>query len=58
MNQQQLQCPLCQGTDFDQESSRQDSRWGFTSHKMTLMICRQCRFVLHFSQGRSIFDFD
>ena len=54
----ELTCPLCQGTDFDRESSRQDSKWGFTSHKMTLMICRQCRYVLHFSQGRSIFDFD
>ena len=31
---------------------------GFHLHKMTLMIQRRCRYVLHFSDGRSIFDFD
>lgn len=56
--EQQLACPLCHGTEFERQESRQDSKWGFTSHKMTLMICLQCRYVLHFSQGRSVFDFD
>jgi hypothetical protein len=55
---QQLVCPLCRGTEFERQQSRQDSRWGFTSHKMTLMICLTCRHVLHFSGGRSVFDFD
>jgi uncharacterized protein len=50
--------PLCHGTDFDSERGRLDSRWGFTSHRMTLLICRQCRFILHFYDNRSIFDFD
>ena len=56
--EQQLACPLCHGTEFERQQSRQDSRWGFTSHKMTLMICLTCRHVLHFSEGRSVFDFD
>ena len=58
MTAPQLACPLCRGTEFDQEHSRQDSRWGITSHKMILMICRECRYVLHFYDRHSIFDFD
>jgi predicted nucleic-acid-binding Zn-ribbon protein len=54
----QLTCPLCHGTEFQQEESRQDSRWGFTSHRMTLMICVRCRYVLQFYDKHSIFDFD
>lgn len=53
-----LTCPLCQGTEFQQEESRQDSRWGFTSHRMTLKICQRCRYVLHFYDTHSIFDMD
>lgn len=58
MTQPQLSCPLCRGTDFQRETARQDSRWGLTSHRMTLMICRRCRYVLHFYDRNSIFDFD
>ena len=53
-----LHCPLCNGNIFDREESRQDSRWGFTSHRMTLLICRRCRYVLHFYDNHSIFDVD
>ena len=53
-----LACPVCGGTEFDQEQGRMDSRWGLTSHKMVLMICRRCRLILQFSAGRGIFDFD
>ena len=53
-----LVCPICRGTDFESEESRQDSRWGWTTHVMKLLICTRCRFVLHFSEGQSIFDFD
>lgn len=53
-----LACPLCRGTSFRQEESRSDSRWGFTSHRMTLLICTQCQFVLHFYNDHSFFDFD
>jgi hypothetical protein len=54
----ELVCPMCGGTGFDREESRQDSMWGLTSHTMTLLICTRCRFVLHFYEGNSIFDFD
>jgi uncharacterized protein YbaR (Trm112 family) len=53
-----LACPLCRGTSFQQEESRQDSRWGFTSHRMTLLVCDRCRYVLHFYDSHSIFDFE
>jgi hypothetical protein len=51
-------CPVCGGMELDRQESRQDSMWGFTSHKMTLLICARCRFVMHFYEGNSIFDFD
>ncbi len=53
-----LACPLCSGTTFQREESRQDSRWGFTSHRMTLLVCDRCRYVLHFYDEHSIFDVD
>ena len=53
-----LVCPLCGGRSFEQQESRQDSRWGFTSHVMLLMICSTCNHVLHFWGGNSLFDFD
>jgi hypothetical protein len=54
----ELACPLCHGTQFDRQQGRLDSRWGFTSHRMTMMICRRCRYILHFYDSHSIFDFD
>ena len=53
-----LRCPLCEGQQFAREESRQESRWGFTSHRMTLMICQRCRYVLHFYDTHSIFNLD
>jgi hypothetical protein len=53
-----LRCPLCGGLDIERQQGRIDSRWGFTSHKLVLMICRRCGLVLQFSAGRGIFDFD
>jgi hypothetical protein len=53
-----LACPLCDGVDFDRQQGRMDSRWGLTSHKLVLMICKRCGLVLQFSAGRGIFDFD
>ena len=58
MTAPELACPLCRHTEFQREESRQDSRWGFTSHRMTLLICVRCRYVLHFYDKNSIFDFD
>ena len=53
-----LKCPLCEGAEFDRQQGRMDSRWGITSHKLVLQICRRCGLVLQFSAGRGIFDFD
>ena len=32
--QRTLACPLCGNTEFSTEESRQESRWGLTSHRM------------------------
>jgi hypothetical protein len=53
-----LECPLCQNTDFEKQEGKMDSKWGLTAHKVILMICKKCRFILSFSKGRTIFDFD
>jgi hypothetical protein len=54
----QLTCPLCGGTDFEKQEGKMDSKWGLTAHKVTLMICTGCRFVMTFSKGRTVWDFD
>ena len=55
---QSLRCLICGFTEFDRQQGRMDSRWGFTSHKLVLMVCRRCGFVHQFSAGRGIWDFD
>ncbi|HEX6681183.1 MAG TPA: hypothetical protein VF062_00195 [Candidatus Limnocylindrales bacterium] len=51
-------CPLCHNTEFEQKEGRLKSKWGMTWHKMTLLICTQCRYILHFYDRHSIFRFD
>ncbi|MER6826772.1 hypothetical protein ABT352_12355 [Streptosporangium sp. NPDC000563] len=58
MTHPELACPLCRGTEFRKETGRLDSRWGITSHRLTLMICERCRYILQFHDKHSIFDFD
>ena len=58
VQQRQLRCPVCGSVEFDKEEGRIDSRWGFSSHKIVMMVCRTCGLVLQFSAGRGIFDFD
>jgi hypothetical protein len=53
-----LRCLICGGTEFDTERGRLDSRWGITTHKVIMRICRRCGLVLQFSAGRGIWDFD
>ena len=53
-----LACPLCRCPQFQQEEARNDSKWGFTSHRITMLICMNCRYILHFYDHNSIFDFD
>jgi len=35
-----------------------DSEWGLTAHRVTLLICERCQYVLSFYEGNTIFDFD
>ena len=51
-----LKCPVCDGGDFEVEESRQNGRWGVTSHRLTLHICRTCRYVMHFYDAHSMFN--
>jgi len=51
-----LVCPMCQGTEFEKQEGKMDSKWGITAHKITLMISKNCRYILSFSKGRTIFD--
>ncbi|MEK6920197.1 MAG: hypothetical protein AABX62_04045 [Thermoproteota archaeon] len=53
-----LTCPLCGSTSFSREEGKMDSKWGFTAHKIVLMVCNQCAFVMSFSKGRTFWDFD
>ena len=53
-----LVCPLCKSTGFTKEEGKIDGKWGLTAHKITLQICSKCGFVMQFSRGRSIWDFD
>jgi len=53
-----LVCPLCKSQEFTQEQGKIDSKWGLTAHKITLQICNKCGFIMQFSRGRSIWDFD
>ena len=51
-------CPLCGWRRFHVQEGRLDSKWGFTSHQVILLVCERCRFVLHFYEGNSVWDFD
>jgi hypothetical protein len=50
-----LSCTVCDGRDFDEQTSREDSQFGMTTFRMRLLICKQCGFVMQFSLGRSLF---
>ena len=52
-----LSCPLCENTTFQREESGRTAA-GPHSHRMTLMVCRRCRYVLHFYDEHSVFDLD
>ena len=51
-------CPLCGSQTFQQEEGKLDSKWGMTAHRVTLLICERCRYVLTFYDNNTIFDFD
>ena len=51
-------CPICGNNTFRQERGKIDSEWGVTAHRVTLLICGRCSYVLAFYDGNTIFDFD
>jgi len=51
-------CPMCGNGNFRQERGKVDSEWGITAHRVLLLICERCSYVLAFYEGNTIFDFD
>jgi uncharacterized protein len=51
-------CPLCGNATFRQEEGKFDSAWGFTAHRVTMLVCERCSYILTFYEGNTIFDFD
>lgn len=51
-------CPICTFDVFRREKGKVDSEWGVTAHRVDMLICERCGYVLLFSEGRTIFDFD
>ncbi|NUW36889.1 hypothetical protein HTZ77_36605 [Nonomuraea sp. SMC257] len=55
MTTPQLACPLCRHTEFLQQQGRISSKHNFVQNPVTLMICKQCNYVLPFWEGKSIY---
>lgn len=51
-------CPICGNTTFRRERGKIDSESDVTAHRVTMLICERCSFVLQFYDGTTIFDFD
>jgi hypothetical protein len=51
-------CPLCGNGTFRREEGKFDSAWGITAHRVEMLICLRCSYVLAFYEGNTIFDFD
>ncbi len=51
-------CPICGNNTFTKERGKIDSEWGVTAHRVTMLVCERCSFVLQFYDGNTIFDFD
>ena len=51
-------CPICRADVFRREKGKIDSEWGITAHRVDMLICERCSYVLLFYEGNTIFDFD
>jgi uncharacterized protein len=51
-------CPLCGNATFRQEEGKFDSAWGLTAHRVLMLVCERCSYILTFYEGNTIFDFD
>ena len=50
-----LKCLFCDGTEFDRESGSIQGSWqGVTRHRVILMVCRKCAFIMPFQEGRTL----
>jgi predicted nucleic-acid-binding Zn-ribbon protein len=59
LEQLELACPVCGGREFKEEHGASDSRWGITRHRMIMLICTRCAYILNFYDKRAyFFDFD
>jgi uncharacterized protein len=51
-------CPICGRDAFRREKGKIDSEWGMTAHRVEILVCESCGYVLLFYEGNTIFDFD
>jgi predicted nucleic-acid-binding Zn-ribbon protein len=51
-------CPICGHREYRREKGKLDSEWGVTAHRVDMLICTNCGYVLLFYEGNTIFDFD
>ena len=51
-------CPICGNNTFRQGARQDRQQWGMTAHRVTLLICQRCAYVLASYDGNTIFDFD
>lgn len=52
-------CTWCdKAVGYRKEVQRSDSKWGFTTHVSTILVCLNCTYMHQFYSGRSIFDFE
>lgn len=53
-----LVCLACGNSSFKKEEGKMDTKWGLMAHKVRLMICQECGFIMSFSKGKTLWDFD
>lgn len=51
-------CLNCSGTEFGEEAARLPSKWGASSHLLTLYICTACGFTMTFYTKKSLVTVD
>ena len=51
MPQLELVCPVCSNRDFREEDGRVPA--GIGHHRLTMMICTQCNYVMQFYKKRT-----
>ncbi len=49
---------MCGHDEYRREAGKLDSEWGITAHRVEMLVCLTCGYVLLFYQGNTIFDFD